>query len=94
MRKLFAVLPVFFLGMVSQSAFADPATDPAPAAPAAVATDYTLKASSSALFVVVHKDPNTLAAGLAHDIANAPGTDQVAKCMLGVSVVALVDDDV
>ncbi len=96
MRKLI-ILPLLALGF--QSAMAqDPAAPAAPAteAPAApAATDYTLKASSSTLFVVVYKDPNTLGSGFAHDHAIAAtgwtgkvhwNPANVAECKIDISV--------
>ena len=75
MRTIVVMLPLLLAGL--QPALAQ---DPAPAAPATTepaapaapaAADYTLKATSSTLFVVVYKDPNTLGAGFAHDHAIA-----------------------
>ncbi len=96
MRTLIVMLPLLLAGL--QPALAQdpaPATAPAPAPAAPAAADYTLKASSSSLFVVVRKDPNTLASGLAHDHAVAatgwtgtvhwnPGN--VAECKIDITV--------
>ena len=103
MRTLIVMLPLLLAGL--QPALAQDPAPPAaaattaapattePAAPAAA--DYALKATSSTLFVVVYKDPNTLGAGFAHDHAIAAtgwtgkvhwNPSNVAECKIDISV--------
>lgn len=94
MRNLILALPLLLAGFGTALA-QDSAAPAAPAATAPAAADYALKASSSTLFVVVRKDPNTLASGMAHDHAIAAtgwtGTvhwnpANVAECRIDITV--------